>query len=410
MLALWTIPMVSRSQPNPVQSKLFNFAALISWSVASATMAVLSLLQRGEDFRGYYAAARVLLKHGNPYDYKELAPILLEVTGRVGNNPYYYPPWFAWLFVPFALMPYDVARGIWMLVNLVLWGIGLWLLSRLLEWPSPGWQRWLIFLFATFQFAWITLRYEQTGILLFVLLVAALTAIRKRNWFWTGCWLALLLIKPNITLIPVLSISIWMVRLKRWKPILLMVLFLACLLFATTLATPYWFHPLLQPGFDRGLSDVLDGPNRVVADRVNSTLIGWLTGLRLARNLCILISILAAIFGGSFLVHVILRSTSLMKVVIVSLLVSFAVTPYALQYDYPLLSLPLLWAMALYTRSPQGTRGGVIITVLIASTLVWERPISDGYWIVLGLVVLTFWSYLYTKFLTIPESLLLSQV
>jgi hypothetical protein len=52
----------------------------------------------------------------------------------------------------------------------------------------------------------------------------------------------------------------------------------------------------------------------------------------------------------------------------------------------------------------------VIITVLIASTLVWERPISDGYWIVLGLVVLTFWSYLYTKFLTIPESLLLSQV
>ena len=52
-------------------------------------MAVASYLWFGQDFRGYYAAARVLLSQGNPYDYSQIAPVLLAVTGRMGNNPYY---------------------------------------------------------------------------------------------------------------------------------------------------------------------------------------------------------------------------------------------------------------------------------------------------------------------------------
>jgi len=88
-------------------------------------MAFLSFDWFGQDFRGYYAAARVLLIGGNPYDYKQLVPILLDVTGRIGNNPYYYPPWFAWFITPIALLPYEISRGIWMIFNLVIWVVGL---------------------------------------------------------------------------------------------------------------------------------------------------------------------------------------------------------------------------------------------------------------------------------------------
>ena len=72
------------------------------------------------------------------------------------------------------------------------------------------------------------------------------------------------------------------------------------------------------------------------------------------------------------------------------LLVSFAITPYALQYDYPPLTIVLYWVMALSSRA-----GSIVIPalvlLLISSVLVWERPISDGYWIVIGLAGLSLW-------------------
>ncbi len=373
-------------------------------------MAISSLILFGQDFRGYYAAARVLLSGGNPYDYEQLVPILLDVTGRVGNNPYYYPPWFAWFITPIAWLPFDIARVIWMLFNLSIWIVGLWCLAKLLDWPETGWRRWLMFLFATFLFAWFTWRYEQTGIILFTLLVAALTTIRKGQWAWTGLWLALLLIKPNLTLIPVIAINIWLILRGRWQPFIVMCIILAGLLIVSTAATPGLYQPFLQSGFSNGLGKVLDGPDRVTGVRINTTLIDWLRMREIDSRLSIFIYIIAAIIGGLILVRTIMKSNSLIKVVIVSLLVSFAVTPYALQYDFPLLTLPLFWATALFIRSKRTLWGGLVLSGFIASVTIWERPISDGYWMVIGLIVLTIWSWKQSNSKSTPEELLLSKL
>ena len=48
--------------------KLGDFAALCTWLVSSVVMAISSLIFFGQDFRGYFAAARVLIIGGNPYD------------------------------------------------------------------------------------------------------------------------------------------------------------------------------------------------------------------------------------------------------------------------------------------------------------------------------------------------------
>src|SRR5215207_2227097 len=190
----------------------FDFFALSSWLSISVWLAFISFALYGMDFRGYYAAARVLLAGGNPYDYYQIAPMLLQITGEMGNNPYYYPPWFAWFFVPVAALPFQVARAAWMVFNLMIWNLGLWKLREIFNWPTKGWRLYALYAFATFSLAWITWRYEQAGILIFAILVVVIITLKNQQWNWAGFWMALLLIKPNITLIVVAGISLWLIR------------------------------------------------------------------------------------------------------------------------------------------------------------------------------------------------------
>jgi hypothetical protein len=68
-------------------------------------LAAAGLIARGEaagaDARAYWAAARIWLDGGNPYH--PSGPFL----------PYVYAPWMLPLFVPWALLPWDVAWTLW---------------------------------------------------------------------------------------------------------------------------------------------------------------------------------------------------------------------------------------------------------------------------------------------------------
>ncbi|HEX5941419.1 MAG TPA: glycosyltransferase family 87 protein, partial [Anaerolineales bacterium] len=275
---------------NAEQTRWMNrldFAMLTTWLMLSFILAIISFVLFGQDFRGYYAAARVLISGGNPYDYQLVAQVLLEVTGEMGNNPYYYPPWFSWLFIPLVFLPFQIARAIWMTLNVILWNLGLWHLGKFMAWPSPGWRRHTLFALATFSFAWITWRYEQAGILVFFMLVELILSIHGQKWIRAGIWMALLLVKPNITLIVVAGISLWLLRKGHWRPVLVMLLTLVILLSISTAITPSWFEPFTEEGFGRGLTVALDGPDEVVAIRINTTFLDWLRtlGIELPWNI-----------------------------------------------------------------------------------------------------------------------------
>ena len=370
------------------REKLKDFAALCLWLISSLVMAIASFVLYREDFRGYYAAARVLLVGGNPYDYNQLAPILLQITGRMGNNPYYYPPWFAWFITPFAVLPYGLASVLWMALNWTVWLYSLWMLGKYLNWPKEGWRRWLIFFLATYLFAWITWRYEQTGILLFAFLVAILVALDKKDWLGVGIWMALFLLKPNITLVPLVAIIIWLLRCKQWKPIIIFGLTVAFLLAATTLATPDWYQPLFKPGIGNGLANELNGPGQIVAIRINTTLTDFLKMSHLNATIIALIYIVAFLIGILVLAFTLFHFQSILEIIAISLLVGYALTPYALQYDYPPLTFVLLWALAVCFGSVNKIRhwAALLITAFILSVPLWERPISDAYIIVIALI------------------------
>ena len=134
--------------------------------VISLALAVLAFVYGGVDFGVYYAAGRVVLQGGNPYDYQQLAGQIISSAGKI-NNPYYYAPWFTWVMLPLALLPFVVARIVWAVINFFLWNWGLFNLNKLVEWPQIGWRRWGMYLLVTFVFAWATWGSEQVGILIF---------------------------------------------------------------------------------------------------------------------------------------------------------------------------------------------------------------------------------------------------
>jgi hypothetical protein len=373
-------------------TRRLEFSALAGWLIMSLALAVTAYLGHGVDFRGYYAAARVLLAGGNPYDYKLVAQELLNITGKMGNNPYYYPPWFVWLFVPLTAFQFQTARAVWLVINVVIWNVSLWQLGVIFNWPDIVWRRYILFALATFSFAWITWRYEQAGILVFAILIATIISIQSQKWVWVGIWMALLLIKPNITAIVVAGISLWLIRKGNWRPIGIMALTLFTLLAISTLITPAWYQPFFEDGFGQGLQVVLDGADRVVALRINTTFLDWLATLNIVHGLRVYL------YGGILLAGVIVfflavfRSNNILQLISILLLVSYALTPYALQYDYPSLVVVLFWGLSLCAlQSPKAFWIGILLSGFVFSVIFWQQNISSAYWMVVGLGVLGAW-------------------
>jgi hypothetical protein len=94
-----------------------HVAAILLLGIAGG-LAIASLFARGElagaDARAYWAAVRIWLNGGDPYH--PVGPFM----------PYVYAPWLLPGFVPWALLPWDVAWFAWRASNVVLllWTIG----------------------------------------------------------------------------------------------------------------------------------------------------------------------------------------------------------------------------------------------------------------------------------------------
>jgi hypothetical protein len=223
-----------------------------------------------------------------------------------------------------------------------------------------------------------------------------------------GVWLALLLIKPNITLIPVVAISLWLIRHRNRQTVVTLVVLNLGLLIAASIVTPNWVQPFLEPGFGRALFSLTNGSGQITGIRINTTLGDWLALFQFPAGIIHMVSVAAIITGLTILIIVTWKSDSLLQVVAASLLTGFAITPYALQYDYPSLTLVFFWAIALWQsrRQPWMAKAGAVIVLLIVSVPIWEGPISDGYWMVLGLIGLALWSWYTVDKSQVPQYLL----
>ncbi len=358
-----------------------DFAMLSLLVAVGISLAALAYSFGGVDFGVYYAAGRVFLHGGNPYDYNQLAEEIMSSTGEM-NNPYYYAPWFAWGMSLLAIFPYEIARGVWAAINFFLWFFGLFNLSKLIVWPPIGWRRWGMYLFATFLFAWATWGAEQVGILIFVILTAILLSYERGKFIPMGIWMALLLFKPNITAFPILALSVWLIFRKQWKPILSMAGMLVIMLAASLIISPHWYLALFQPDKITGLSYTLNESGEVQILRYTTTLLDWLATYGISGILAYVIYAIAALLGFFITVWAVYRKKSILRMTATVLLVNFALIPYALFYDYSALVLTLFFVNSeLSAKRPLiwVQRG---MNILLLLSLFIGNNITYRYWVV----------------------------
>lgn len=366
--------------------KLQNFGTLIAFIVISLMFAWLAFSTGGVDFNVYYAAARVTLAGRNPYDYGQLASEIVSVSEI--NNPYYYAPWFTWAVLPLGLLSFPVARGLWSIFNVLLWFLGLFNLGRLIPWPEIGWKRWTAYTFVTILFAWTTWGFDQVGILVFFLLTITLVAIEQKKPVAAGIFLALLLFKPNITIIPVAAILAWLILRKIWKPAVVTVTTTTGMLAASLIITPGWYQSLFQVDKLTGLFYKFGTSSSPGVARYNTTLPDWLAAYNIIGTMAIILYILVILLGLVLLACSIRRSKSIIPMTAIALLINFSIVPYTLSYDYPALAITLFHANNLSITIPTLKYGRVALNFLVMAGLFVGDTISHRYWIVIAIAIL----------------------
>ncbi len=216
----------------------------------------------GNDFLARWVGAHYWLVEGvNPYDPQVDLATQRIIYGRPADRGrgedvahFVYPLPSMVFFAPFGLLPYTLARAIWMtlleiaLPLLVLIGI------RLARWKPPSWLVALLMLFSVvWYFGFRSVVLGQFAVFEAVLLSGALLAIQRRRDVLAGVLLALAIAKPQMTFLIVPFVTIWAISARRWTLLASILVSHVVLIGAFLAALPAW--PLLW------LRQVLDYPS-----------------------------------------------------------------------------------------------------------------------------------------------------
>lgn len=199
---------------NPIRLRYPYFiggALWISWLVSQLigpgfTDAAGHLI--GTDFVAFYTAGKILLldRASDLYDL-ELAKEIQQPLYNAPTdnfNPYLNPPFYAWLFIPFAQLPYPWSPILWMAVNLVFLWVGLKFLNVQRVLP-------IFLIILTWQPSFAAISFGQNAFLSFFLISLVFALWKKKMPFASGLAAGVLLYKPQ------LLIGIGLLWLLGWR-------------------------------------------------------------------------------------------------------------------------------------------------------------------------------------------------
>jgi alpha-1,2-mannosyltransferase len=166
----------------------------------------------GTDFAAFYSAGKIILSgnHASIYDF-ELARQVQQALYAVPSdnfNPFLNPPFYAWLFVPFALISYPWSPLLWMVLSLIF----LWLALRMLNIENPS----RVFLLSlTWLPAFYVISFGQNTFVTIFIFSLVYYLWRKDHLILAGLTSGLLLFKPQLLLgLGLLWILEWR---KTWR-------------------------------------------------------------------------------------------------------------------------------------------------------------------------------------------------
>jgi hypothetical protein len=194
----------------------FCFAILLWLGIESVSNPELF---SGDDFVEYWAAGRLNITGGNPYDPVQLHPLELQ-TGLIEGDPvlWWSPPWVLSIMLPFSSPHYAINRTLWMLLNIIIIFICLTQLWHL--YGGKHQYRWMAWILG-FTFIPILdgLKKGQTSALLLLGVVGFLYFIKPRKYVLAGIFISLLTVKPQILYLFLLAVILWSIDQKEWRVI-----------------------------------------------------------------------------------------------------------------------------------------------------------------------------------------------
>ncbi len=197
-----------------------------------------------DDFDQYWAGARLLLQHQDPYSPAALSH-LEQAAGSTAPRvvELMVPPWTLPALAPLGLLSYQTARLLWFAA-----GLSLTIAAAELLWQIyavPGLPDWLPLLLAlTFPANLSAIFDGQILPVILFSLAAFLRLSRSRHSILLGVSLLGLGIKPHLTYLVALAAGLYLVEERRWRSLLTIVtgLLLSCALVA-------WWAPAAFPGY-----------------------------------------------------------------------------------------------------------------------------------------------------------------
>lgn len=152
----------------------------------------------GEDLGLTVRACRAVLAHGWSHLY-DVTLVRSTSYGGIALNPdvyYLSPPPLAWLTLPFALLPWPIAYGLWLVLSGAALVVAWWIAS------PPGRHRWLYLATAPALLAVVkVLASGQTGLFMVLAVAVASVLLRQGREVAAGLVLSLTVIKPHLALL-----------------------------------------------------------------------------------------------------------------------------------------------------------------------------------------------------------------
>jgi len=178
----------------------------------------------GNDFLARWVGANQWLVHGlDPYSPQVSLEAQTLIYGRPAEREagedvahFAYPLFSMLFFGPFGLIPYPLARALWMTLLEVALPVLAILSIQLYGWkPSPWTQRFLILFSVLWYHGFRAVILGQFAVVEAVLVVGALAAIQRRQDAVAGVLLALTLSKPQMAVLLVPFVFLWALTARR---------------------------------------------------------------------------------------------------------------------------------------------------------------------------------------------------
>jgi hypothetical protein len=192
-----------------------SLLALTLWFWSALLLSQTSLLGYvySRDFSSVYVGAQIVAEGRGAQLYNlEVQRSRMDADllpyRRYNLLPYVYPAYVAVLLSPLAHLSLSKAFLFWAFLN---FAITAWIARRLIwdRFVTPRLRLAVLIAFLTWVPLQLTLGHSQMGLLCALGFTEALTLLEARKFWQAGCWLALGLMKPQLLVLPLLSLVLW---------------------------------------------------------------------------------------------------------------------------------------------------------------------------------------------------------